>query len=412
MKYSNDDLALTLRDSQDGISAELFGSFAATGVSRDEWDQLVLKLDGDVYATYDWCRIWWKHYGANRALRIFVFRRSGHLVGVAPMFIEKFGVGPLSVKIGKRVGSDFALTIFTLPIADDHIEAAYKIVVRALTLMEECDVISFSFMPGGDRTRAGLRRACKDLEKFITVVRDAPAAPHTIFELPDTVQKYLSDLPKRYRQNYRRQRRMLESTSNVVVDVVHNHPEVSEAFQAFTALHARQWQAEGLLGHFGDWPSSRAFNTELVAELAKLNRVKMTRIFSDSELVSAQYAFVFGRRCFWRLPARLPHHEFERFGLGILGLVHLIECMIDIQVKEIEAGVGHYDYKLHYGGKESAVSSFAVVTTRPKGALRGRAFLKLSQFIHLAYYRLWRLRVASYLPIRGPLSRTWIRSRL
>ena len=34
-------------------------------------------------------------------------------------------------------------------------------------------------------------------------------------------------------------------------------------------MHASQWAAEGKLGHFGDWPHSEAFNTDLVNELSR-----------------------------------------------------------------------------------------------------------------------------------------------
>ena len=75
-----------LASSKSPVSVEVFNSFEA--ISREEWDAFVLSVEGDIYVTHDWCRIWWKHY-ENRDLRIFLFRAAGNLVGIVPVFIER-----------------------------------------------------------------------------------------------------------------------------------------------------------------------------------------------------------------------------------------------------------------------------------------------------------------------------------
>ena len=40
------------------LIVRVYGSFDDAGISREEWDQFVSDTDGDLYVTYDWCRIW------------------------------------------------------------------------------------------------------------------------------------------------------------------------------------------------------------------------------------------------------------------------------------------------------------------------------------------------------------------
>jgi hypothetical protein len=91
----------------------------------------------------------------------------------------------------------------------------------------------------------------------------------------------------------------------------------------------------------------------------------------------------------------------------------LFDAMMRENIRRVEAGMGHYDYKMQFGGEELKVRSFLITAVRPGAALRARLFLRISDLLHFFYYRVWRLRLASRLPLsRRPLSRTWIRCRI
>jgi len=395
------------------FAVAVYDSFEDASVGREEWDKFVQDVGGDIYVSYDWCRIWWRHYGQGRQLRLFIFREGRHLVGLAPMFIERLRLGPVSIKIAKRVGADFAGTIFSLPFASDFVEVAYSELITQLIGNENCDAVWFGFMPGNDPTIKGLREACRSLQGLVTIARDTQVGPHTQFRLPDSFEAYLTKLDSRQRQNYRRRFKLLQKSFKVESDVIRDPLQAHAAFVDFKTMHTHQWQAEGTLGHFGDWPQSEPFNADLVNELSRLGRFRMVRLFADEKVISSQYVFVFGDCCYWRLPARAPESNWDRFGLGVLGMVELIKEMINEGVRRIEAGVAHYDYKIHFGGEELRYHSLLVMVNRTNAALRTRIFLKLSDLLHLVYYRAWRLRVARHFPLRvGTLWQKWICCRL
>ena len=194
-------------------------------------------------------------------------------------------------------------------------------------------------------------------------------------------------------------------------DVVSSPAAVATEFEIFCEQHDRQWQAENKLGHFGDWPRAREFNRALVHTLGGQGGVRFYRILADDKVVSSQFSFVFGRTNYWRLPARIRDPQWERFSLGALGLVKMVDASIAGGLTSIEAGRGHYAYKLHHGGKEWPMRTVQVTRNGAAAATRIRLFKAAARLLHLAYYKVLFLRLAPRCrPLRRPLWPVWIRS--
>lgn len=388
-------------------------SFNQLAIDPREWDDFVLSVRGDIYMTFDWCQSWWRYYGQGRTLRVFIFREGGRLVGLAPMFVERIRLGAVSLRLAKRVGADHALTIFSLPIARERAQTIYSYVISKLIKVDRCDAVWIGPCPADDPTIPALLNAAAELHGVASGVRVRPGGPHTVINLPTNFDDYLKSLDSRQRQYYRRRLKLLGNSHKVEKYVVRDPLRANEAFAEFRSAHGRQWASEGKLGHFGDWPRADEFNEELVRVMSKSGRFRLLRLKADNEVIAYEYAFVFGDRCFWRLPARTMKQEFQQFRVGILGLVQLIETMIGDGVCSIEAGVGHYEYKLHFGGRELTVQSYIVLADRPFVTIRFAVFSYLSVIIDFLYNRLWFRRVVKHFPfLRRPLWRTWIRSRL
>src|SRR4051794_4032457 len=67
-------------------------------VTTQEWDALLAKSDSDVvFLTWQWQRVWWKHFGAsdNCTLQLLVIRDDrGALLGIAPLFVASEPLPP------------------------------------------------------------------------------------------------------------------------------------------------------------------------------------------------------------------------------------------------------------------------------------------------------------------------------
>ena len=78
----------------------------------------------------------------------------------------------------------------------------------------------------------------------------------------------------------------------------------------------------------------------------------------------------------------------------------------------IEAGIGSYGYKENLNAETHPLYSIAVGRNGLLPLLRALFTLAYGDFLNLAYYRVWYLRVAPRVKLlRRPLWRSWIRRR-
>ena len=395
------------------LSFEIVHSFDALDHLRTEWDELVAQVGSRIYLTYDWCKVWWEHYGRGRDARVFLFREAEHLVGVVPMFIDDVRLGPANLRLGKIMGSDFTQAICDLPVCTPWAEAVIDEIMEQLIANDGCDAIVFGPMLQASGRINAVRAAAKDRKDLVSIYRDRVVTQQTAIVLPGSAGGYLSSLSKNQRFNLRKGWRRLTGDFDVEVAIVTEPGEAAEEFGDFVHMHTQQWQANGMLGHFGDWPGAEAFNRSLVGVMSQAGRLRLLRLRADDRVVARQYSFVFGNTCYCRLAARAVQRDWDPYGLGRLSLMKLFERLIPEGVHRVDVGTGTYEYKLRLGGEEHNVRSILIVAMRSGARRRARVFCALADAIDRFYYRLWYCRLAPRVPFRQrPLWPTWIRSRI
>jgi CelD/BcsL family acetyltransferase involved in cellulose biosynthesis len=244
------------------------------------------------------------------------------------------------------------------------------------------------------------------------VVRHTAVGVHTTFHLPASVDAFYAGLSKSQRNNFRRYFKALSHDFIVTAETLRDANEAVQQYQRFKELHTAQWRSEGKLGHFGDWPGSESFNDELVRTFAQQGRFRLFRLTANGEPICFYYSLVFGDTCYARLPARALGNQWEKFSLGRLGLIKMIESVIDEGIRHIEAGPGHYEYKLQLGAVETPLTSVLLASNRMDKHARTYLFSRAAELLHLLYYRIWFGRIAPRLLLpRRPLWKSWIRSR-
>lgn len=394
------------------ITCSVFSSFQETEGIQQEWDTFVESVGGDIYLSYDWCRTWWDFYGSGRELQIFIYRNSNTLVGIIPVFYEKQWVGPIWLKIAKIVGSDFTIAMINPPVIVGFAKAIFRNIFDSLFMKDQCD--AFWIGPTGEKYNGlqQLREAIQDHPEMV-LLKDSIQSPYTTFLLPNTFDDYIQSLNKRQRGNLRRDLNLISKSLGMTQDVIQDKARADAEFKEFVQMHREQWEAEGKLGHFNDWPKGVEFHARLVSEQAQKGRLRLIRLLVDGKVVSYQLCYAFGKRWYWRLPARIVGPDWDKYALGRIGLIKEIEIAIAESVQEIDAGAGHYDYKIKLGGEEHFLYSFLMTRSNPFCRLRAFLFLKLSHILHYFYYRVWFNRLAPKLPFkRKPLWKLWIRTRL
>ena len=394
------------------LRLDTFSSFEDARAIMPEWAGLVARLDGSLYSTPDWCHVWWRHYGADRKLRLITIRAGEELVGVLPFFIDRLPLFAGGTRVAKLVGCDSTVALFEPPVAHDEAADAFALAIRMLMTEDRVDFVHLGPCPGEGAQLDAIRCAAQELADFTQAVRDREAGSHTLFDMPDGFDPYLRTLSKNQRHSYRRNLNKLSRTFKFEVDVAVDGPELEHEFEAFVDMHQAQWQAAGKLGHFGDWPGSHEFALDLVRTLATTGGVRLIRLLADDEVVAYHWCLIEGDTCHSRLTARLTGEQWDQFALGRMGQLKMMEVAANGGAKTVEAGTGRYQYKEKLNGRTLPVYSIALCRRHPVSRLRARIALAYGDLLNLLYYRAWYLRAAPSVKIlRRPLWRSWIRSR-
>ncbi|MBN1816834.1 MAG: GNAT family N-acetyltransferase [Sedimentisphaerales bacterium] len=400
---------ITVCNGQDDLVCSIFTSFQELSISQDEWDAFLGAVHGNIYLSYDWCRIWWNHYGKGRELRIFIFREQGHLVGIVPFAIDPVGFWPFRLRTAKILGSDFTMVIVNPPIHKKFAESIFNHVNAALLNHEHCDLVCWGPLSSNYYVAEAVQKSLETDSGDFQLIRNAALGNYSVFPLPATYDDYVSSLSKNTRKHYRRNQKMLCSEHHIEYGV----DNTASGFDDFVFMHESQWTSIRKLGHFGDWPGAKEFHRDLDRVHSEHDRLRLFCLTADGKPIVYRYVYRFGKRYHSFLPARLCGAEWDKYGLGQLTHMMTVEKAMEEGIEEIEAGRGHYDHKLKLGGREFPVLSFVIGKRSFFGLLRGRLFCMFADCLHLMYYRIWFNRLAPKLPLkRRPLWKLWIRTRL
>jgi CelD/BcsL family acetyltransferase involved in cellulose biosynthesis len=58
--------------------------------ARDEWEERAAR-SGNIFATWEWCWTWWRHFGNGHRLVLRTVREAGELVAILPLYEHRAG---------------------------------------------------------------------------------------------------------------------------------------------------------------------------------------------------------------------------------------------------------------------------------------------------------------------------------
>lgn len=398
--------------SAETVRAETFTSFEQAREIEPEWDALAAELNGSLYMTFGWCEVWWRHYGARRELRVVAVRSGGELVGVLPLFLDQLATPLGRARVAKLVGSDFTLAVMEPLVTPDVAPDAFALTFEQLFAQDRVDMVHLGPCSATAPHVVSAARAAASTLDAAQIVRDRESGSHTVFNMSDGFEGYLKALSSHQRSNYRRKLKKLNNAFTVELDVVESGPALEREFAAFVEMHQAQWKAVDKLGHFDDWPRARDYSWDLVRTLAASDRVRLVRMLADDRVVAYYWCFALGGTYYWRLSARLYGQEWDQFALGRVGVVKMMELANTDGATEIEAGIGSYGYKENLNAETHPLRSITVRRNGLLPRLRTLFTLGYGDFLDLAYYRVWYIRLAPRAKLlQRPLWRSWIRRR-
>jgi len=403
-------ITATDMETKDVVQAEIYDNFDRLEGVQQQWDEFVESVEGEVFLTYDWCRIWWKYYGKDRDLRVFVFRSNNQLVGIIPLFLDKIWLGPVFMRAGKIVGSDFTLSQFSIPLAKGYMRAVIKKFFELLS-KDKWDIVHIGPIAGLYEHYGDLKNACEELLAYRYLVLSECKGVQTYFQLAEPWEKQLASLKKGERWDIRRSYKALDPQTNRLVSAFASRENFQQTFENFINMHQSYWRSLGKLGHFSDWPAALDFHRELAAAQLRHNRLRLLEVRSGTRCLGYEYNYKFGHRYFEFLNARSSSKELAKISVGRVVFSELAKNVLEENVTCIDSMRGRYEHKLRLGGRLFPVRSLYIIPNKLSRVIRVSIFRALARFLNLCYFRIWFCRIAPKLPLRRrPLWRMWIRS--
>jgi CelD/BcsL family acetyltransferase involved in cellulose biosynthesis len=305
---------------------------------RDAWEGLTAS-GANIFATWDWNDLWWRHYGRGRRLRVAVATRDGEVEAIVPLFF--WSGRPLRVLrlIGHGHGDHLG------PICDDDEPETAERVLRAALQALPHDLFVGDWLAGGRGWTDAVGGRVLRTTGYPILALEGRSWDHL-----------LTGTSPRFRKNVRQSRNRLERRHAVTF-----RAPVAETLEAdldtlFGLHRARFGDHEGC--HFcGEYePFQREFAT-LAFERGWL---RLLLLELDGEAVAAEFGFVFHDVYFAYQGARNPKWDAESVGFVV---------EVETIRRTLEEGAVEFRF---LGGEEAYKYRFPTKDPRLETVLAGR----------------------------------------
>ena len=395
------------------LEARIYENFDELRPMQQEWDEFVESVGGEIFLTFDWCRIWWRYYGGKRRLRVFVFRFEGRLVGIVPVFFEKIWLGPAFLRTVKIVGTDFTPISVSIPIEKGFIG---EVVGQFWNLLAEYnwDIVHMGPLAGLYKNFHELEDGCERLLGRGFKIRSKVNGVQTYFRLAGSWEEQFAGFKKREQKRIRRYYKAC-GEAGTLARVFASDGSFEQTFNNFARMHANNWKVTERGGHFEDWPLSHQFHREAAEVQLKRGRLRLLEVGLSGHCLGYKYGYKFGGKYFEYLDARAEPEsipfELPHISLGTIVFTEELKAALDGKSKWLDSMRGNYEHKLRLGGELFSVKSLYIYPKRIAVSLRVWLFRALVWVLDVAYYKIWFGRIRSKLGLKPKsLWKIWIRT--
>lgn len=395
------------------IIIDTYRSFEELYFVQNEWDNFMKSIKAEVFLTFDWCRVWWKHYGKNRELYIFIFRNNGSICGILPMFYDNVFLGVTSIKTLRMLGTDFTPVSITVPICKQFLLE----VIQSFITKIECnnkfrwELLHFGPICGRYDSFIDLEDACIMASGKKFSVLSSENGLHTYIRLAESWSEQLASLNKKQRDEIKRKyERLIKQGKSL--ECVNATPEnFPDLFDEFVITHQQHWNNLGRPGHYRAWPSAYEFHREIASIQQKKGRLRFYQIMLDGHCIGYRYAYKFGDTYFCFLYARADSEPDNNIDFARIDFGEMVKKGLDEHVKWFDLMRGEYHHKMQLGGQLHTIRNIYIYPNRLYCRVKVPIFQKVAYFMNKFYYNVWRDRIAPKINVKHrPLWSLWIRT--
>jgi CelD/BcsL family acetyltransferase involved in cellulose biosynthesis len=393
------------------LQVEIFKNFEEMSSLQQEWDDFIESIQGEIFLTYDWCRLWWSYYGIGRRLIIYVFRNSGRIVGILPIFWERVWLGPFSARLVKIVSSDFSPVTLSFPVACEWVETVLESLVDNLGRILKWDAIYFGPISGKDGSAESIYRFSKSRVAEDYEVRVSTNGVQSYIPIEGDWEAQIASLSKGQRKHVRRAFRDIISKNITITMNTASEADLVGVFEDFVKMHQAMWQKRFKPGHFKAWSCSHDFHRKLAEVQLRQGRLRLLQIFFNGVCVDTEYIFKFGEQYCWFLNGRVEWLYEKRIDFKWIALKEIVQLACSEGVSCVDAMRGKYEYKGLIGAKSLPIRHIFILPRGIFSRVRINLFRINAFFVNIVYMKIYRSRIAPrFRIVPGYFWHPWIKS--
>lgn len=331
------------------MKLQVFSTADGFDALRVEWDNLLsVSATNEVFLTYEWQSTWWNTYCPGDLWLIAGRDDEGHLVGIAPWFVEQ------PSRFVRMVGCVDVTDYLDLVAAPEHLSAFC--VALADWLKEHArqfESLSLCNIPTQSPTLTALSHALTG-SGFAVEIEQQEVCP--AIRLPATFEAYLESLDKKQRHELRRKLRRAENAEGdkvawYIADPGLDEYEWANQVECFLELMAASHPDKK---HFLEDERNVTFFRAVAPVLAARGWLQLSFLTVNGESAASYFAVDYGNRI-GLYNSGLKPEAYAYLSPGIVLLTYIIRYAIEQGHTVFDFLRGNEEYKYRMGAQDSRV---------------------------------------------------------
>lgn len=315
---------------------------------KDNWNTLLERSSTHViFLTYEWQKIWWKHFSKNKELHLLAFYDEKRLVGIAPLNLygEK-----ICLNGGKDV-SDYLDIIAQKGYEEQIWEQLFLYLKKT-----EASAFDLHVIPETSTSRELIRKYCHK-HKWDFIEKKEEVTP--FIDLPDNWENYLRNLDRKKRHEIKRKMRKIEREIEGFKTYFLKTPEeISANLETFFELHRKSDPSKKKLMT----PAMEEFFHDILLRFSENGWAYLYFAEGNNKKLASLISFVYNDELLLYNSGFDP--EYRSLAPGFVLAANTIKEAIDMKLKRYDFLRGAERYKYDLGAKDKNVYNIVVKFTR------------------------------------------------
>lgn len=349
------------------LHTEEVTDMAAFASLRETWNALLQKCpDNNVFLTWEWLFMWWRHHGEGKKLRILLVKDSDNIIGIAPLMQWRYRKWFFGINVVENLCAeecDYSGVVLT-----ERAEEAIAALLNHLRkiAVDEKSVVRLWHIPADSYFLKALHSQYPAFSQALAL-REEICSQCFVIGLPDSWDEFRGNIGRRTRKNLRRFRNLMEDNYRVEFRKHADGDNLETDLEPLFHLHQKKWNQTDTPSKF-DEPRERDFYLDVSRAFRENGWLDLSFLKLDGRVVSSEWGFNYAGT-YWSMTGSFDT-DYARYSPGNVHTMELIKSAIDSGQKRYDMLKGLEDYKSHWSEKKRN-NSIIVITANSLRAHNG-----------------------------------------